>query len=413
MATRHSLLTGTQLHQPFPYEQTSDPGAVGSGKFWYDTTNNILKRRNGANTGWTSHGGAGYGTVLDEGANEAALLAAYAALPSTGGTIWLPDSLIVLTATLRITTKPVKMFGTTANSGLKINGDVSLFGSTMMIMIDNVTGVELGHFRIVHDRVAGGSTMRTLAISIHGQSRGIHLHHLAGEGITSDWIIIRPDWASYVADNTHIVDGVRVHDCHVEEWYESWINLREGVMKNVSCFNNTGTVSSGHPNGTISRPYGISVSIEDTNGLVEDCSFSHNSLTNTMESKTNSLGVIVSWENKPAPGVIKYSRVSIHANILTGWWKGAQLWWVRMDTFSPEKFPGFGSVHITSNQFIDTTAFNIPMSDVAGVAGDYLLIADNEMDVSLGATGLTGLPPPGTSGAEFMCTISAINNRNT
>lgn len=80
--TQHALLTDpAELHQPFHFEQNTDPGAVGAGKWWYDTQSgttrglivrslggpggNIellvrrglcgspaLKRRNSTDTGW-------------------------------------------------------------------------------------------------------------------------------------------------------------------------------------------------------------------------------------------------------------------------------------------------------------------------------------------------------------------------
>lgn len=54
MPTPHKDLAGDHLHQPFPYAQAGDPGAVGAGKWWFDTSTNILKLRNSTNTGWDS-----------------------------------------------------------------------------------------------------------------------------------------------------------------------------------------------------------------------------------------------------------------------------------------------------------------------------------------------------------------------
>lgn len=52
--TPHSELSGTNLHQPFHYAQDDDPGAVGAGTWWFDTSTNILKVRNDADSGWDS-----------------------------------------------------------------------------------------------------------------------------------------------------------------------------------------------------------------------------------------------------------------------------------------------------------------------------------------------------------------------
>lgn len=65
----HNSLTGTALHVPFHYIQTSDPGAVGAGKYWLNTTSApyILSVRNAGDTAWVtvgaSGGGGGSGTV--------------------------------------------------------------------------------------------------------------------------------------------------------------------------------------------------------------------------------------------------------------------------------------------------------------------------------------------------------------
>jgi hypothetical protein len=50
----HSELSAGQLHAPFHYVQASDPGAVGAGKWWFNTSTNILKVRNDTDTGWNA-----------------------------------------------------------------------------------------------------------------------------------------------------------------------------------------------------------------------------------------------------------------------------------------------------------------------------------------------------------------------
>lgn len=61
---QHSALSGTNLHVP-GYVQSSDPGAVGAGILWIDTSggtgNWVTKIRNVTNTGWEEAGAGGSG----------------------------------------------------------------------------------------------------------------------------------------------------------------------------------------------------------------------------------------------------------------------------------------------------------------------------------------------------------------
>lgn len=55
----HSQMVGAELHTPFQYVSSSDPGAVGAGVYWVDLTNFKLFRRNSGNTDWDEIGGPG------------------------------------------------------------------------------------------------------------------------------------------------------------------------------------------------------------------------------------------------------------------------------------------------------------------------------------------------------------------
>lgn len=69
MTSLHSDLVEDNLHRPFNYEQSADPGAVGAGKYWLDTDTFELWRRDGTDTGWDAiagGGGGGPATQIDE-----------------------------------------------------------------------------------------------------------------------------------------------------------------------------------------------------------------------------------------------------------------------------------------------------------------------------------------------------------
>ena len=57
-SVKHTDLAGDDLHGPYHRVGTADPGAIGPGKFWLDTTGGRLveKRRNPENTGWQTVG---------------------------------------------------------------------------------------------------------------------------------------------------------------------------------------------------------------------------------------------------------------------------------------------------------------------------------------------------------------------
>jgi hypothetical protein len=60
----HKDAVGTEVHEAFQYVAAGDPGAVGAGMYWLDTSSSpyLLKRRNATNDGWISIGAAGEGS---------------------------------------------------------------------------------------------------------------------------------------------------------------------------------------------------------------------------------------------------------------------------------------------------------------------------------------------------------------
>gem|GEM_PF-2899167 len=70
----HSNLSGTELHVP-GYQQATDPGAIGAGKYWVDTSGGasswVLKVRNDADTGWEDVSSSGSNAAQLQGYNVA------------------------------------------------------------------------------------------------------------------------------------------------------------------------------------------------------------------------------------------------------------------------------------------------------------------------------------------------------
>jgi hypothetical protein len=106
MTSLHSDLVQNNLHEAFHYVQTSDPGAVGAGKYWLDTTSSpyILKRRNPGDSAWVTIGASAvagnvswinvtdYGALADDATNNTTAIndAIAAVIAQGGGTLYFP-----------------------------------------------------------------------------------------------------------------------------------------------------------------------------------------------------------------------------------------------------------------------------------------------------------------------------------
>lgn len=89
----HNTLTGTDLHEAFHYTSSSDPGAVGAGLYWLDTSGDpyVLKRRDGTNTSWKTVGSSGGATIT------AGPMASLPGSPSNGDIYMVTDVPIMST----------------------------------------------------------------------------------------------------------------------------------------------------------------------------------------------------------------------------------------------------------------------------------------------------------------------------
>jgi hypothetical protein len=108
---QHNALAGASLHQPFHYEQTTDPGAVGASKTWLNTATMpyALKRRNAGDTSWVPIGSTSqgtfnvfdYGAVGDDTTNDSPAFQATvdACTAAGGGTVLVPGGRTYLLVT--------------------------------------------------------------------------------------------------------------------------------------------------------------------------------------------------------------------------------------------------------------------------------------------------------------------------
>lgn len=132
---QHNALTGTDLHRPYHSEQATDPGAIGAGNYWLDTSvaPYNLRRRNATDNGWVGMNGLGFQNVRDFGAvgdgatdDTAAIQAAIDAFPAGGGTVFLPPGIYQTYAPLNINHSGINLFGSSRVGSVIRNGASTL-----------------------------------------------------------------------------------------------------------------------------------------------------------------------------------------------------------------------------------------------------------------------------------------------
>ena len=108
--TQHRNLSGDKLHEPFSYVQDDDPGAVGAGKYWLDTSSEpyALKRRNEADDDWVEIGGGGSAVSY----------------PKTW-TMWHDQSKVTNGNAIRKSNNSNQPYGRYADQNAPANGDIS------------------------------------------------------------------------------------------------------------------------------------------------------------------------------------------------------------------------------------------------------------------------------------------------
>jgi hypothetical protein len=407
----HATLTGLNLHQPFHYNQETDPGAVGAGLWWWKKSIKALSQRNATNTGWITALVSTSSNALPPGTDWTGFLAAYAAT-DPGDSIELANEPLVQESNLFIQ-KAITIKGSGPLSSLKLLADVTLSGSTQQIAIgygdpvNPIPAVTLKDFIIEHDRVAGGPSMRTLAISVFGGTSNLRIIGINFKNITSDCIIVRNEGFSGGVD-TQVIDGVYVFGCIVEDWYETFFNIREGSAKNLFVVNNTCTLlAGGHPNGAVSRPYAVLCNLEEVAfpGLVENFHVENNTFVSTLydfslgvggqagsgSDFNNSIGFTCRQNNNPDH---RYHRIHVEKNLFNGWDLG--LYHIQtQQSGGSTLFPGLAYIYYLGNTW-QNNGSNIATIDDWGEVGDIVQFGDNDLIINNGNNPLL-LPGSGTA----------------
>lgn len=322
------------------------------------------------------------GIALPIGTTWAQFVAAYEAAPEPSNII-LANELVTQTAGYNLD-KAVSLYGSGSLSGFKILGEMSLFGSALQFQIRS-SDTTFENFTIEHDRVSGGSSMRTIALMVLGTTN-VTLRKLRFKGITSTCIISR-DFNRTTQQNI----GLKILDCTVDEWYESFFEHREGNLINALIDGNVGLTSSRHPNGGVQACTGVLINLEELAypGLVENVVFHNNSLTvnPAIQNDDGAIGIAVRTNNSPDH---RYNQLHFINNTFDGF-KHGLTHLAGQPAGGSTLFPGLSAIYYNHNLF---KTGGDPLCNIIGdgATGDYVFFIDNDMiwynggDVGLATT---------------------------
>jgi hypothetical protein len=297
-----------------------------------------------------------------------------------GSTIVLPAGDIIQTSSLRII-KDLKVIGHASGiSKLKINGDVTAVGSARQIMVGwdqtetmgTPINFKLSGFTMEHDRILGGSGMRTVAITMAKGIASADISHMKFLGITNDVCNI----VNHAQDPTGIALNVAFHDNLITEWYESLFLTRCGWADKIWIYNNIGTTSAANPNASISRPYGVAIDMENSFGEFTNITVCNNSFTNTIayEQNGNSFGVVVHINDVFEGYVTLFDKIFIHNNYLDGWYMGGSFRSANLSTENNGSLIVFADNDIRNS---DSYPISVRPDGVHATDIDYIYILRN------------------------------------
>lgn len=270
-----------------------------------------------------------FGAVGDDTTNDkAALQAAYDAIKTSGGVLYLGKGKTYL-----------------CNSALTLDGTGVLITGPGTIRANvNIRPIEFN-----------GATNNTLrGIKLLGTedgTNGTRAGLVAIENSTD--IRIESCWLDKATSSPIVIGGssavsrVRIVGNTVTNYYETGVDIVTGVVDDVLITGNTFTTASVHPNGAVSRPMGIAVEPQ-LDGSITDLVISNNTISLDGLSTTNmntTHGISINKASTPATNWFA-KRVIITGNTIRGVGHGLRL----QDTCYGTTDEGF-TASITNNIF--------------------------------------------------------------
>jgi hypothetical protein len=332
--------------------------------------------------------------VLPEGANWSKFMAGYNSV-DPGDILRLPADADIIEESSLFVQKPIQILRSSPLSGLRTMGNLNLSGGAQQIAIGYggngspfvpVDGVVLD-FNIEHTR---GFNNRMIAISIFGHSKNVHVQNMRFKNVTSDCVITRNESTVEIEGQDGVMEDIYIENCISDGHAESFFNHHEGSLSRAFVRNNIVRVmDGGHPDPSVSRPYGAIINIEETryHGLIEDVYVEHNQFISDLYNWTlgqrvadghgtdynDSIGWALRRNEDPD---FRANRIYVRDNLFKGW--DRSLWHIQTQTHGGSlRFPGPSRVEYLRNRH-EEFRFGVSIDDY-GAPGDEVIFGDSDI----------------------------------
>lgn len=332
------------------YVQPTDPGAVGAGKRWWDTS--ALQRvgvRNTGNSAWVFFSSPANSIVLDSGSTLGDIHTALGQADE-GDTIFLPNETIIHTDDIEINdayAPGITLAGSGPLSCLQHEGDFQTFnGAKIAFAVHHTHHITIRNFKIKCNRAAVGFNPAT---RMGGILAGYGLHDLDVVGMTFEGItaivfnLLRANFneANY---------NIWFHDNLLSEFYEQGFEIGAPAY-NWACYNNTMITTVDHPQLGSIDPIGIFLGMErPPNGEIVRGSIHHNTVDlRGLATQTFSFGCAFQDGATSESCNWRYSDISVHHNNFLGGRHGVSIQTLR--SWGPKGFIDLNNNYYESQNY--------------------------------------------------------------
>jgi hypothetical protein len=287
---------------------------------------------------------APYNAVPNDNRDDSrAIQAAMNALPSSGGTLFIPAGTYLFNNPLVIH-KSVHLVGEGPSTILTHSRDLGTDGSSNFIRIGGAAAVTqnvtLSDFTL---QGPTGIDLRTVMIRIVSNVRGVNIRNLLFKNISSSCLLI----TGKGIENVHIANN------QAEEFYEQFVELGGGGVNGVRIERNFVKSTRGHPKLRSTEPFGVAFE-PSMGGDITDVSIANNQISFEGMSKAELINTGgVSLSTGPATQFL-YRRISVQDNTIRTVGVG-----IRVETLRKGSVAEPGSVVIARNRIEGAANYGI------------------------------------------------------